>query len=113
MEVQQGYFKAVEVHRMLTDAYARKQQRKAVHIKDLVENPPWEKFKGITLTTVEGNRLNESGTLIDDDTPSYPLNRYPSLEVLRAGIARTHMDQQERKEEGPSPTPQEEVQDWA
>jgi chemotaxis protein histidine kinase CheA len=108
-DVQNGYHDAVTAHRKLTDAYASKQNRTAVHI-DLLANPPWEKFKGITLTTMTGDRMNECGTLIDNDTPSWPLNQYPSLDTFRAGLARIHRAQQERKEEHlPSPTPQKKI----
>jgi hypothetical protein len=106
-EVQDAYLAAVTTHRLLTDRYAKAQGRKAQHIH--IE-PPWEKFKGITLTTIDGNRLDEAGEPIEHPTPSYALGSYPDLDTFRAGLAESRIAKERTKEErSPSLSPRKKV----
>ena len=80
-EVQEGYFKAVKTHHMLTDAFALQAKgRPAQHAKLPF---PWVAYKGITLTTSHGVRLDVEGNLIDRGTPSYPPGTFPDLDAFR------------------------------
>jgi hypothetical protein len=85
VEVQDGFLEVVRAYRMLTDraANARLPQSRAHHI-DIPY--PWVKWKGITLTTIHGDRLNEDGNPIDNDLPSYPLGTFPELDMFRADL---------------------------
>ena len=89
-EVRRGYVAAVNLHRQLTDEMAQaKGGRPAQH-----GNPayPWVSYRGITLTDLKGNRLSEQGLPISDDTPSYPLGAFPSLDQLRAELKAKHVE---------------------
>jgi hypothetical protein len=96
-EVMEGYLTAVKTHRTLTDRSADAEHRTANHG---VITHPWDKWQGITLTTIDAERLDMDGNPIDNDTPSYPLGSYPILDDFRAKLPELlEAEQQRRKEE--------------
>jgi hypothetical protein len=96
-EVQDGYFEAVKTHQMLTDSFAIHSKGKPAHHTSIPH--PWVSYKGITLTTIDGDRLNVDGHLIDNTTPSYPPGTFPDLDMFRAKL------EAKATEEGELPPP--------